>query len=241
MHLANVPMPATPIVVPALMHDQLAAATDRGVRETTAWLAANPTGTVEQLAAFVADHVGAPPTGPALEADHQAVLAAVAGRTPAQDETARWIDENGLFVPWQPTIDAYVAKVGTEQARTGVELLERAKALTGVLTFPVKDRYVRERPFQAFPDTPLLDGITHVRGGSFPSGHASLAVAQELVLASLLPERATEGHAIADEVCFSRPYAAAHFPSDVVAGAYIGAVAATFAAARPDAVIPQRP
>jgi membrane-associated phospholipid phosphatase len=234
------PKPATPISVPAVMHDQLAGATARGVRETNAWLAANPAGTVQQLASFVADHVGAPPTGDALEADHRAVLAAVAGRTPAQDETARWIDEHGLFDPWQPTIDAYTAKVGVDQARAGIGLLERAKALTGVLTFPVKDRYERERPFQAFADAPLLDGVTHVRGGSFPSGHASLAVAQQLVLGSLLPERAAEATTISDEVCFARPYAAAHFPSDVVAGAYIGAVAATFAAARPDAKIPER-
>jgi hypothetical protein len=246
MQLASIPvvappMPAARLDVPAPVRDALTDAVARGVRETSEWMAANPTGSVEQLGAFVLDHFGAPPTGAALEADHVAVRDAAASRTPAQDETALWIDEYGLFPPWQSTIDAYVANVGAEQAKAGLTLLERAKALTGVLTFPVKDRYVRERPFQAFTDVPLLDGITHVRGGSFPSGHASLASAQQLVLGALVPDRAAAGRELAEQVCFARPYAGAHFPSDVVAGAYIGAVAATFAAARPDAVIPERP
>lgn len=233
-------MPPTPITVPAGIQDALAGAADRGVREANEWNAANPDGTFEQLQAFVMDRVGTPPTGAALDTDHAAVRDAVAGRTPAQDETAVWIDEHGLFPPWQPTIDTYVAKVGADQARAGLDLLERAKQITSLLTFPVKDRYMRQRPFAAHVDTPLLAGVTHTRGGSFPSGHASLAIAHRVVLSSLLPEQADDVRAMSDQLAFARTYASAHYPSDIAAGAYIGAVAATYAAARPDAVIPER-
>jgi hypothetical protein len=233
-------MPTAKLHVPTGVQDALTAAVERGVRDATEWVAAHPAGTAQQLSAFVLERVGAPPTGAAAETDHALVQAAVADRTPAQDETARWIDEYGLFPPWQPTIDAYVAKVGADQAKAGITLLERAKELTSYLTFPVKDHHMRERPFQAHADLPLLDGVTHVRGGSFPSGHASLAYAQSLVLGSLLPERASDARAMADQLAYARPYAAAHFVSDIAAGAYIGAVSATFAAARPDAAIPVR-
>ncbi|MCW2921432.1 MAG: phosphatase family protein [Thermoleophilia bacterium] len=238
---STTPMPSARLDVPVGIRDALTGAVERGVHEASAWIAANPAGTVEQLQAFVLAGVGAPPIGAALEADRAAVRRAVASRTPAQDETAVWIDEYGLFPPWQPTIDAYVAKVGADQARAGLGLLERTKELTGLLTFPVKDRYLRERPFQANADIPLLDGVTHVRGGSFPSGHASLAYAHSLVLGTLLPEHAGDSRATADQLAYARTYAAAHYPSDIVSGAYIGAVAATYAAARPDAVIPDRP
>ena len=233
------PMPTTPIAVPAAIEDALTGAVERGVRETSEWIAANPKGTVAELTQFVMDHAGTPPTGAALEADHAAVREAVAARTPAQDATAVWIDEHGLFPPWQPAIDSYVAKVGADQARAGLTLLDRAKQITSLLTFPVKDRYMRQRPFAAHADTPLLAGVTHTRGGSFPSGHASLAYAHHFVLSSLLPE-ATGTRANADQLAYARTYAAAHYPADIVSGAYIGAVAATYAAARPDAVIPAR-
>ena len=139
----------------------------------------------------------------------------------------------------QPTVDAYVARVGADQARAGLRLLEHARAVTTALTFPVKDAYARERPFRVHADTPLLEGVTHVRGGSFPSGHASTAFAHELVLAKLMPDAAAAARAVAEQVSFSRVHAAAHYLSDIVAGAYIGAAGATYAAARPDAAVPE--
>lgn len=233
-------MPTTRITVPAGIEDALTGAVERGAREAAAWIAANPTGTVQELEAFVLEQVGMPPTGAALEADHAAVRDAVEARTPAQSETTVWIDEYGLFPPWQSTIDSYVAKVGAEQARAGLALLKRATSITSLLTFSLKDHHMRERPFRVHADTPLLDGVTHTRGGSFPSGHSSLAYAHHLALSSLLPDQATDTRAMADQLAYARTYAAVHYPSDIVAGAYVGAVAATFAAARPDASIPER-
>ncbi len=238
---ATPPMPTTRITVPSGIEDALTGAVERGTREATDWIAANPTGTIEQLQAFVMERIGTPPTGAAFAADHAAVREAVAARTPAQDETAVWIDEHGLFPPWKATIDSYVAKVGTGQARAGLALLKRANDVTGLLTFPIKEHYMRDRPFKAHADTPLVAGITHIRNGSFPSGHSSLAFAHSVVLGSLLPEQATDTRAIAGQLAYARTYAAAHYPSDIVAGAFVGAVAATFAAARPDAELPERP
>lgn len=233
-------MPALTLDVPAVVHAAFDDARQRAVRDTNAWLAANPRGTTLDFRAFIVEQAGAPPTGAAAKADHAIVKAAVDARTPAQDEQARWIDEYGLYPPWRPATEAYVARVGAEQAKAGLALLAKAKDLTGVLTFPIKDRHMRPRPFQEHADTPLLAGTVHVRGGSYPSGHASLAFAQEAVLASLLPSRAPEFRRLAEQLSFSRSYAAAHYPSDIVTGAYVGASAAAFVQARPDAEIPAR-
>jgi acid phosphatase (class A) len=233
-------MPALTMHVPTGVHDAFADARERARRDTASWLAAHPSGTALEFRSFIVEQAGAPPTGAAAEADHATVKAAVAARTPEQDDEARWIDEYGLFIPWQPATNQYIERVGADQAKAGVALLQKAEELTGVLTFPIKDRHMRERPFQEHADTPLLSGLTHVHGGSFPSGHASLAFAQEAVLTALLPDRRAQLQRLAEQLSFSRSYAAAHYPTDIVTGAYVGAAAAAFVQARPDAEIPAR-
>ncbi len=89
---------------------------------------------------------------------------------------------------------------------------------------------MRPRPFEADPvGAPIVDGVTHVRGASFPSGHASLAFAAAAVLGALEPARAAALEQEAAQVSFGRVYAAAHFPTDVQAGVYIGAATAEWA------------
>jgi len=79
-----------------------------------------------------------------------------------------------------------------------------------------------------------------VNGGSYPSGHASNAFASAGILAAL-PNGDPLASEMAAQVAFGRVYAAAHFPSDIAAGAFIGTAAATFTLARPDHVLPPRP
>jgi hypothetical protein len=237
---ATPPMPELTLVVPEQVHAAFDDARVRAQRDTAAWLTAHPTGSAVEFRSFIVEQAGGPPTGAAAELDHQIVKAAVDSRTPALDEQARWIDEYGLFPPWDGARAEYVARVGAEQAKAGLALLQKANDLTGVLTFPIKDRHMRERPFQTHADTPLLSGITHVHGGSYPSGHASLAFAQAAMFDALAPSSAAEHARLAEQLSFSRNYAAAHFPSDVVTGAYVGAAAAAFVLARPDAEIPAR-
>lgn len=234
------PIPALTIDVPTHVQDAFRDATTRAKRDTSAWIAANPDGSTLDFRSFIVEQAGHPPTGAAFEADHATVKATVGARTPAVDAQVRWIDEHGLFVPWEGATASYVERVGAEQAKAGLALLQKANELTSVLTFPIKDLHMRPRPFLVHADTPLLDGVTHVRGGSYPSGHASLAFSQAAMFDALTPSAAAEHARLAEQLSFSRTYAAAHYPSDVVTGAYVGAAAAAYVLARPDAEIPAR-
>ncbi len=80
---------------------------------------------------------------------------------------------------------------------------------------------VRERPFISFPSincgTPPLDRY------SFPSGHTLHAVCFTAVLAELMPELALMVLPFTLSVAASRVVLGLHYPSDVAAGAVIGA------------------
>lgn len=80
---------------------------------------------------------------------------------------------------------------------------------------------VRERPFISFPSincgSPPLDRY------SFPSGHTLHAVCFNTVLAEQVPELALMLLPFTISVAVSRVILGLHYPSDVVAGAAIGA------------------
>ena len=66
-------------------------------------------------------------------------------------------------------------------------------------------------------------GIAPVRTDSFPSSHATTAFAGAVVLSFLLPRFWPLFIAAATLVAFSRLYVGVHYPTDVIAGAAIGA------------------
>lgn len=97
--------------------------------------------------------------------------------------------------------------------------------ITGILctlTYKaLKHWLVRERPFISFPSincgTPPLDRY------SFPSGHTLHAVCFTTVLAELAPDLALILLPFTLSVAASRVVLGLHYPSDVAAGATIGA------------------
>lgn len=86
------------------------------------------------------------------------------------------------------------------------------------VVFPLKYTFDRPKP----KDSPLAVDVTP----SFPSGHSATSVFLAIRLSSLLPELAPLLFFLTGTVCLSRVYLGAHYPSDVLAGASIGAVAA---------------
>jgi membrane-associated phospholipid phosphatase len=91
-----------------------------------------------------------------------------------------------------------------------------------VLNYAVKLTVRRRRP--------VLDGLPPltptVSTLSFPSAHATTSFAAARAYGGLIPAGALYTAAAAFAV--SRPYLGVHYPSDVLAGAFLGSVVATF-------------
>jgi undecaprenyl-diphosphatase len=79
----------------------------------------------------------------------------------------------------------------------------------------------RPRPFETIPQADPLIGATV--GQSLPSGHAATSFAGAVVLTYFLPRSAPYVFLLAVSIAFSRIYVGVHYPSDVVAGAALGA------------------
>lgn len=98
-------------------------------------------------------------------------------------------------------------------------------ALVGVLLYKfLKSRMVRERPFIQHADIAL--GTAPLDRYSFPSGHTLHAVSFSLVVLSYYPQLAWIVLPFTALVAVSRVVLGLHYPSDVLAGALLGALLA---------------
>ena len=130
------------------------------------------------------------------------------------------IDKLGLV--W--TAVALVVGAAAGRGLRGTVLLA---LLTGLTTFAadsaafgVKNLVDRTRPFVAHPE---IHPLYVVHSSSFPAGHAATAFAGATLLSYVEPRAAPALVALALLIGFSRVYVGVHYPSDVLAGAAIGA------------------
>ena len=132
-----------------------------------------------------------------------------------------------LYALGRGSRDGFVAQTGRE--------LVRAVVVSGAITALVKGTVGRARPFAAPGDPDVFSpghGFTNNSLGSFPSGHTSAAFATATVLARELDARHPGARWFLDALLFggatfvgySRVYEQQHWPSDVVAGAAVGAM-----------------
>jgi undecaprenyl-diphosphatase len=89
------------------------------------------------------------------------------------------------------------------------------------LSFGVKDVTSRPRPFEAHPE---VHPLYVVHSSSFPAGHAATAFAGAVLLAFAAPRIAPAVLALAALIAASRVYDGVHYPTDVLAGAALGAL-----------------
>lgn len=90
--------------------------------------------------------------------------------------------------------------------------------LMTALVFFLKQLFDRDKP----GDSALTLDLTK----SFPSGHSASSTFLAVSFSSLNPELSVLLYALACIVCISRVYLGAHYPSDVVAGAFLGGLIA---------------
>jgi len=95
-----------------------------------------------------------------------------------------------------------------------------ATLLADTVSFGVKDLVHRTRPFEAHP---VIHPLYTVHSSSFPAGHAATAFAGAVLLSAVAARLAPLFLGLAVLIGFSRVYDGVHYPTDVLAGAAIGA------------------
>lgn len=101
--------------------------------------------------------------------------------------------------------------------------------VSSVITIVLKDAVKRERPFERYPNVVKLSAGG---GGSFPSGHTSSAFAVATSISMSYPKWyvIVPCYLWAGTVGVSRVALGVHYPSDVLAGALVGAGSAYLSA-----------
>jgi undecaprenyl-diphosphatase len=114
----------------------------------------------------------------------------------------------------------------TKVWRAGTALLITV-VLAGAMVLVLKPTFARRGPGHEPPPKPGATWID-ARYGRFPSSHAAVLFGAATAVATFLPATAVVGYGTALLVCYERLYRATHFPSDIVAGAWIGILVARF-------------
>ncbi|MBC7643692.1 MAG: phosphatase PAP2 family protein [Thermoleophilia bacterium] len=212
--------------VPSSYLDGFAAAVTAGMADAATFGTRN----LGELSVFAQQQLGPPPGADVQKGELVELHKIADARTQQQTDASSWFAKHGHRDMWQPYMKDYEQRVGKDQATAGYALLERASNLTEQATSDAKQRYARMRPFNVDPT--LKVPISRPDNDSYPSGHSSLAFSAALVLSSLMPDRKAELMNAAAQVGYSRLVGSVHFPSDVMAGARIAALATGVVLAR---------
>jgi hypothetical protein len=132
---------------------------------------------------------------------------------------------SGLSTQWskQNLVLAALAITARGGDRSFVALEECAKAITvsELIVTPLKFVTNRKRP----------EGGTSRSNSSFPSSHAATAFAAASALGHAYPRIKLPAYAAAALIGYSRIYEQRHYATDVIAGAFVGLVSASFSRA----------
>jgi membrane-associated phospholipid phosphatase len=195
-------------------------------------MAADPTGGSWRPWVLASGAEGAlppPPTqgSPEYQADIDEMVAVARNLTDEQRAIARyWSDGPGTITPaghWIQIAEQYIAREFAHdppRAAYALALVSMAMADAFIACWDAKYKYWTARPnqvianFTSYVKTPPFPG--------YPSGHSTQSAAAAEVLAFLIPERAAEFRAMAEESAISRLYGGIHFSSDNRNGLALG-------------------
>lgn len=160
---------------------------------------------------------------PVQEADLKAFRKVAKRHSPVLDKTlpplTRSANRSLLWLTLAAALHFFGGRFGRRGALRGIFALVLT---SGVTNLPVKNLWKRSRP--------SLDEVPEVRrlarlptSTSFPSGHAASAFAFATGVALERPDVGVPLLGLAGAIAYSRVYVGVHYPSDVIAGALIGA------------------
>lgn len=235
--MSRAALPAHPsLSVPDDIAAGLGAAVAAGQSDASAWFAAHPGGTSDELAR------AAQATVPHPEADVSEELARMhrmqSHVSKATMKAAEWFSTAGQPSGklsrdswWTDALDsfrdaaiaAHGRAQGTRDAARAAELLQQVLKVNDDATFSAKYALPEARPYTYAKDAkPPKGGWAGQDLMSHPSGHSSRAYAAATLLGRLWPAHAAELLDVAAGVAHSRLLEDMHFPHDVAMGARIG-------------------
>jgi len=101
-----------------------------------------------------------------------------------------------------------------------IALLNMSLMDAAIVCWDTKYTYFNARPSQLNPAIKTTTGLPNFP--SYISGHSTFSGAAATILGHILPERAAQYTAMANEASISRMYGAIHFKSDCVTGLVVG-------------------
>ncbi len=125
---------------------------------------------------------------------------------------------------WVPVV-ILLWLLGKENGKKTALMMVIVFVLVIIIGFALKDVYYRPRPFLSIVNAIVL--VPKDFDSSFPSGHALVVAAGATVAFLMLKKRYSIPLLIeAALVIYSRVYVGVHYPTDVVAGLFLGAAIA---------------
>jgi undecaprenyl-diphosphatase len=149
--------------------------------------------------------------------------------TPSSDRYVSLVSDLGRGIGWVAICAGLAWRDGARGRRAGARSTVAMLVANSVAQGPMKIAFARRRPFHSVTDHVVV-GVRTL-DTSFPSGHSASSFAAATSLARAYPRYSAVFFALAAGVGFSRVYLGHHYPSDVVAGAAVGAGIGALAAA----------
>ena len=145
-------------------------------------------------------------------------------RTEPQTQTFKVLSDINNYVQVAVPVGLLVAgAVNNDKAmRQNALYVASSTAVTALVNVGIKHLIKRSRPFKKYPN---FISVRTASGYSFPSGHTSSAFATASALSSAYSKWYVVAPSLlwASSVGYSRMYLGVHYPTDVLAGAVLGA------------------
>jgi len=155
------------------------------------------------------------------------LLKDINGPVSGGDKTWRFVTKKAIYVDAAVPVGFLVAGFVNHDDDLKITGLQAGASLivAGGSTYVLKKIFNRTRPYIAHPDLITLKELPGPTDPSFPSGHTAFAFSAATSLSLAIPKWyvIAPSFLYAGAVGYSRMYLGVHYPSDVVAGALVGA------------------
>ena len=135
-------------------------------------------------------------------------------------QAATWLEVYGKTNIWTKYVTDTKQSGATPSNAGDLSELKDTTRLAKAIVSLAQTHFARPGPKVVDPS--LKPGSNRPEKLSYPSGHASYVFAELTVLSAQQPSRREEFTRTANEIAYSRLYAAGHYRSDLVTGALLG-------------------